>query len=149
MKYDHIRNSLISWFILWLLLAYFINKQEKYDYTAVRDNPPAWWLDNFSMLKVVFSISSDMTRLVQPIWHVDVPWLHCNCLHFGHGLLIFLILTVFWLSETSQICSFGAFSSECTTAHPLSQTRLPYFPTRHQSSPFFDIYIYDGTLIFI
>ena len=33
-----------------------------------------------------------------------------NCLHFGHGLLIFLILMVFWLSETSQICSLGAFS---------------------------------------
>ena len=30
--------------------------------------PPARWLDtNFRMLKVVFSISSDMTRLVQPI----------------------------------------------------------------------------------
>ena len=80
-----------------------------------------------------------------------------NCLHFGHGLLIFLILTVFWLSETSQICSFGAFSSKCTTAHPLSQTRLPYFPTRHQSSPFFDIYIWwdidfhidDGLLIYM
>ena len=36
-----------------------------------------------------------------------------NCLHFGHGLLIFLILTVFWLSEASQICSFGEFSCEC------------------------------------
>ena len=32
-----------------------------------------------------------------------------NCLHFDHGLLIFLILTVFWLSETSQICSLGHF----------------------------------------
>ena len=29
-----------------------------------------------------------------------------NCLHFSHGLWIFLILTVFWLSETSQICRF-------------------------------------------
>ena len=36
-----------------------------------------------------------------------------NCWHFGHGLLIFLILTVFWLSEASQICSFGEFSCEC------------------------------------
>ena len=35
-----------------------------------------------------------------------------NCVHFGHGLLIFLILTVFWLSETSQICSSWAFSGE-------------------------------------
>ena len=36
-----------------------------------------------------------------------------NCLHFGHGLLIFIILAVFWLSETRQICSFQAFSWEC------------------------------------
>ena len=37
-----------------------------------------------------------------------------NCLHISHGLSIFVILTVFWLSETSQICSFVAFSWECT-----------------------------------
>ena len=36
-----------------------------------------------------------------------------NCLHFGHGLLIFIILAVFWLSETRQIYSFRAFSWEC------------------------------------
>ena len=36
-----------------------------------------------------------------------------NSIYFGHGMLIFLILTVFWLSETSQICSFWAFSWEC------------------------------------
>ena len=36
-----------------------------------------------------------------------------NCLYFGHGLLIFSILVVFWLSETSQMCSFRAFSWEC------------------------------------
>ena len=41
------------------------------------------------------------------------PDCNFNCLHFGHGLLIFLILTVFWLSETSQICSFWVFSWEC------------------------------------
>ena len=33
--------------------------------------------------------------------------------NFGHGLLIFFILAIFWLSETSQICSFRAFISEC------------------------------------
>ena len=31
------------------------------------------------------------------IWHVDVSWLPINCLHFGHGLLIFLILAGIWL----------------------------------------------------
>ena len=41
-------------------------KLEKSDYTAVRDTP-AGWLDNFSMLKFAFSISSNITRLVQPI----------------------------------------------------------------------------------
>ena len=35
-----------------------------------------------------------------------------NCLHFGHGLRIFLIWAVLWLSETNQICSFPAFSWE-------------------------------------
>ena len=39
---------------------------EKSDYTAVRDTPTGW-LDNFSMLKFAFSISSNVTRLVQPI----------------------------------------------------------------------------------
>ena len=29
-----------------------------------------------------------------------------------HGLLIFLILSTFWLSETCQICGFGAYSWE-------------------------------------
>ena len=29
---------------------------------------------------------------------------------YGHGLLIFLILTTFWLSETGQICGFLEFS---------------------------------------
>ena len=33
-----------------------------------------------------------------------------NCLHFGHGLLNFLIWAVFWLSESSQICSSRSFS---------------------------------------
>ena len=32
-----------------------------------------------------------------------------NCLHLGHGLLIFLILAGIWLSETSHICSFRHF----------------------------------------
>ena len=36
-----------------------------------------------------------------------------NCLHFGHGLLIFIILMVFWLSETRIICSYQVFSWEC------------------------------------
>ena len=33
-------------------------------------------------------------------------------LDFGHGLLIFLILVAFWLSETGKICSFHAFAGE-------------------------------------
>ena len=31
----------------------------------------------------------------------------------GHGLLLFLILALFWLSETGQIWGFRAFSGEC------------------------------------
>ena len=47
------------------------------------------------------------------IWHADVSWLHCQLFIIWNGLLIFLILMIFWLSETSQICRFGAFSWEC------------------------------------
>ena len=36
-----------------------------------------------------------------------------NWLHFGHGLLIFLMLAGFWHSETGQICIFQIFSWEC------------------------------------
>ena len=47
------------------------------------------------------------------IWHADVSWLHFQLVIFWSWLLIFLILTVFWLSETSQICSFWLFSWQC------------------------------------
>ena len=40
------------------------------------------------------------------------PYYLFNCLHFGHGLLIFLILAGIWLRETSHIWSFQAFSWE-------------------------------------
>ena len=35
-----------------------------------------------------------------------------NSLAYGHGLLIFLILALFWLSETGQIWGFRAFPGE-------------------------------------
>ena len=35
-----------------------------------------------------------------------------NRLVYGHGLLIFLILALFWLSETGQIWGFRAFPGE-------------------------------------
>ena len=35
-----------------------------------------------------------------------------NWLVYGHGLLIFLILALFWLSETGQIWGFRAFPRE-------------------------------------
>ena len=37
---------------------------------------------------------------------------HQNWLVYGHGLLIFLILALFWLSETGQIWGFRAFPGE-------------------------------------
>ena len=40
------------------------------------------------------------------IWHLQ------NWFNFRHHLLIFLILAVFWLSETGQICDFWTFSWE-------------------------------------
>ena len=36
-----------------------------------------------------------------------------NWLVYGHSLLIFLILALFWLSEMGQIWGFRAFSGEC------------------------------------
>ena len=36
-----------------------------------------------------------------------------NWLVYGHGLLIFLILALFWLSETGQIWGFRAFPGVC------------------------------------
>ena len=35
-----------------------------------------------------------------------------NWLIYGHGLLIFLVLVLFWLSETGQIWGFRAFPGE-------------------------------------
>ena len=35
-----------------------------------------------------------------------------NWLDYGYGLVIFLILVLFWLSETGQIWSFQAFSEK-------------------------------------
>ena len=37
-----------------------------------------------------------------------------NWLVYGHGLLVFLILALFWLSETGQIWGFRAFPGERT-----------------------------------
>ena len=36
-----------------------------------------------------------------------------NWIVYGYGLLLFLILALFWLSETGQICCFWAFPGEC------------------------------------
>ena len=75
--------------------------------------PPDRWLDNFSMLKVVFYISSDMTGLVQPIppmhsqenakklqiwlvslsqntvkmWKINRPWPKCKQLIMQSGYI--------------------------------------------------------------
>ena len=35
-----------------------------------------------------------------------------NWLDYGYGLVIFLILVLFWLSETGQIFGFQAFSEK-------------------------------------
>ena len=37
-----------------------------------------------------------------------------NWSDYGHGLVIFLILVLFWLSETGQIWGFQAFSGKPT-----------------------------------
>ena len=44
-----------------------------------------------------------------------------NWLDYGHGLLIFVILLLFWLSETGQIWGFRAFPGErkfCILMYP-------------------------------
>ena len=46
------------------------------------------------------------------ILHADVSWPSSNCLVYDRGLLIFLILALFWLSEMGQIWGFRAFPGE-------------------------------------
>ena len=46
------------------------------------------------------------------ILHADVSWPSSELLVYGRGLLIFLILALFWLSEMGQIWGFRAFPGE-------------------------------------
>ena len=55
-----------------------------------------------------------------------------NWLVYDRGLLIFLILALFWLNETGQIWGFRAFSGECMEGIALNFARqciLPIFRT--------------------
>ena len=47
-----------------------------------------------------------------------------NWLVYGQGLLIFLILALFWLSETGQIWGFRAFPGERMKEMALNFARL-------------------------
>ena len=47
------------------------------------------------------------------IWHAAVSWPPLKLVVIWSGLLIFLILAVFWICKTGKICSFRAFSREC------------------------------------
>ena len=51
-------------------------------------------------------------RIEGMAWNFYIDHLQ-NWLVYGRGLLIFLILALFWLSETGQIWGFGAFPGEC------------------------------------
>ena len=47
-------------------------------------------------------------KMCMPMYHDHLQ----NWLVYGYGLLIFLILALFWLSKTGQICGFRAFTGE-------------------------------------
>ena len=88
------------------------------------------WLD-FSPVLLIFPLLASLWHLVKQVefgvsWHflenawrewlaivsADVycpPWELIDC---SHGLLICLILALFWLSETEQLCGFWAFPVE-------------------------------------
>ena len=51
------------------------------------------------------------------ISHADVSWPPSELIDYGYSLLIFLILMLFWLSETGQIWGFQAFWS-CSVDFP-------------------------------
>ena len=89
------------------------------------------WLDFGHHLLIIFILSSFWLSETGQICHFrtfsgkrkgGMAWtLACWCIlttfrtysDFGHGLLIFLILSSFWLCETGQIGGFWGFSSEC------------------------------------
>ena len=112
--------------------------------------------DNFGhdllILLILVSFWLSKTGQIWGFWRVSsecmegMAYLTCilttffNCLHFGNGLLIFSILVVFWLCETSQMCSFRAFFWECMTGIGLTnlwiseETEKPNFAIRKLSS---------------
>ena len=65
-----------------------------------------------------------------------------NWLVLGHSLLNFVILALFWLSETGQICGFRAFSGECMEGMAWNMVSYP-----DQLQTWLD-YVY-GLLIFL
>ena len=70
-----------------------------------------WWnRSNLGFLAIFFRMHERNGLKFDMVMYPGHPF---NGLHFGHGLLIFFILGVFWLSETSQICSFRPFTWEC------------------------------------
>ena len=68
------------------------------------------------MKRVKFGVSVHFLENAWREWpeilHADVSWPPSDLWVLGHGLLIFVILVLFWLSETGQIWGFRAFPGE-------------------------------------
>ena len=66
------------------------------------------------------------------IWHVDVFWSPSEQLDFGHGLLLFLILVPFWLSN-HLACSYLSMLGLKLFYVSTGGQGLPYIPRVHLS----------------
>ena len=91
---DHLQNLLN--FVLGLLIFLFLAS--------------FWSRSNLGSLAIFFRMHGRNGLQFDMLMYPDYLF---SCLHFGHGLWIFLILAGILLSETSQICRFQAFSWEC------------------------------------
>ena len=68
-----------------------------------------WNRSNLGSLAIFFRMHGRNGMQFDMLMYPDYLF---NCSHFGHGLLIFLILAGIWMSERSHICSFHGFSWE-------------------------------------
>ena len=96
---DHLQNLLnfVPGLLIFLVLASF----------WLSETGQIWGLRQFSS-ECMGGMACNWT-----CWCILTTFSLFNCLHFGHGLWIFLILAGIWLSETSQNCSFQAYFWEC------------------------------------
>ena len=95
MYLDHLQNWLVYGHgqLIYLILALF-------------------WLSETGQIWGFRAFPAERMQEWPDILHADVSWHLQNWLVYGLGLLLFVILALFWLSETGQIWGFRAFPGE-------------------------------------